>query len=99
VAGIRHDIPMVTVNPEREARRLGKPTDPLRLFAHGFRLTAHCRRPGCEHTRNLAVGLLLKAYGPDATLEHVAARLRCSACGMRGARIDARYTGRQGDGR
>jgi hypothetical protein len=90
---------MITINPEREARRLGKPTDPLRLFADGFQLTARCRRPGCEHSRALVVGLLVKAFGPDATLERVSSRLRCSACGMQGARIEVKYTGRRCDGR
>jgi hypothetical protein len=29
--------------------------------------------------------------GPNITLAQVAARLRCSRCGMRGARMEARY--------
>jgi len=90
---------MSSLNPERAARRLGKPTDALRLFEHGFRLTARCRRPGCIHTRELAIGLLLRLYGAEATLEQVGSRLRCSACGTRGARIETKYVGRRGDGR
>ncbi len=90
---------MVTINPEREARRLGRPTDPLRLFEWGFELTARCGGAGCGHARELPVPLLIKAYGHDATLEHVAAHMRCSRCGLRGARIVAKYVGRRGDGR
>jgi len=90
---------MGSVNPEREARRRGRPTDPLRLFARDWTLVAHCRRPGCRHFRELTAGLLLKAYGPDATLAQVAERLRCSECGLHGARIEAKYIGRWGDGR
>jgi len=90
---------VITINPEREARRRGKPTNPLHLFARDWQLTAHCRRLPCTHARVLVAGLLLKVYGPDATLEQVASRLRCSACGTRGARIEVRYVGRRGDGR
>jgi len=90
---------MGSINPEREARRLGRPTDPLRLFEWGFQLTARCRRAGCHHARELPVPLLIKAYGPDTTLEQIAAHMRCSQCGMRGARIVAKYVGRRGDGR
>ena len=90
---------MATINPEREARRRGQPTDPLKTFARDWQLTALCRRPSCTHARVLVVGLLIKAYGPNATLEQVAGRLRCSVCGTRGARIEVRYVGRGGDGR
>jgi hypothetical protein len=37
---------------------------PLRLFEHDFQLRAHCRRPGCDHHRELAIGLLLRVYTP-----------------------------------
>jgi hypothetical protein len=87
------------INPEREARRRGKPTDRLRLFTHDFLLTAHCEAPGCEHSRELSVSLLLKAFGSECTLAQAGARLRCSRCGARGARMTVRFTGRHGDGR
>ena len=91
--------PVSSVNPEREARRLGKPTDPLRLFERDFQILARCRRPGCSHVRELAIGLLLSVYGRDAPLGAVAARMRCSHCAMRGARLEVKYIGRPGDGR
>ena len=90
---------MGAVNPEREARRRGEPTDPLRLFVRDWDLTARCRRIGCDHQRLLVVTLLIKAFGADSTLGQVAQRLRCSKCGMRGALIQTRYMGRHGDGR
>ena len=90
---------MGSVNPEREARRRGQPTDPLRLFTQDWDLTARCRRAGCHHHRQLIVTLLIKAFGAHSTLGEVAQRLRCSKCGMRGAHIQTRYVGRLGDGR
>jgi len=90
---------MGAVNPEREARRRGQPTDPLRLFTRDWELSARCRRAGCDHHRPLIVSLLIKAFGANATLGDVAQRLRCSRCGMRGAHIQTRYVGRHGDGR
>ena len=90
---------MGAVNPERVAGRRGQPTDPLRRFTRGWELTARCRRVGCAHQRSLIVSLLIKAFGANSTLSDVAQRLRCSKCGMRGARIQARYLGRHGDGR
>jgi len=90
---------MGSINPEREARRRGKPTDPLRLFERDFRLYACCEHAGCAHRRELGVSLLVRAFGRDAKLGSIAARLRCSNCGARGARIEVRYTGRWGDGR
>lgn len=67
-----------SINPKREARRLGRPTDPLRVFELGFVLTARWRGAGCHHARELPLPLLIKAYGPDAILEHIAAHTRCS---------------------
>ena len=52
-----------------------------------------------EHSRELHIALLLKLLGPEVTLAQVAARLRCSRCGLRGARLEARYRGPTGDGR
>jgi hypothetical protein len=37
---------MGSINPEREARRRGADSDPLRLFERDFLLTACCRRSG-----------------------------------------------------
>jgi hypothetical protein len=88
-----------SINPEREARRRGADSDPLRLFERDFQLTACCRRSGCAHRRELTIGLLIRAFGREATLGQVAARMRCAKCGMRGAQIVVKYTGRWGDGR
>ena len=90
---------MSSLNPEREARRRGAPSDRLGLFARDFRLHATCCRAGCVHRRELDVGLLIRLFGTRATLAQVASHLRCSACGLRGARIVVRYVGRIGDGR
>jgi len=90
---------MSSINPEREARRRGQPTDPLRLFERDFRLYACCQHAGCAHRRELAIALLLRAFGRDAKLAAVAERLRCSNCGARAARIEVRYVGRWSDGR
>jgi len=84
--------------PERDVR-LGWRDDPLELYARHYKLIAHCRRPGCEHERELPVILLLRAFKPDITLGQMSARLRCHECGMRGARVEARYIGPVGDGR
>jgi hypothetical protein len=91
--------PVGSINPEREARRRGADSDPLRLFERDFQLTACCRRSGCAHRRELTIGLLNRAFGREATLGQVAARMRCAKCGMRGAQIVVRYIGRWGDGR
>jgi hypothetical protein len=85
-------------NPERE-RLWARDTDRLGDYARDYVLEAHCRRPYCEHARVLHYALLLKAFGPDATLAQVRARFRCHKCGMRGSRIVARYLGPHGDGR
>jgi hypothetical protein len=85
-------------NPERE-RLWGKESDPLIAYARDYELAAHCRRPFCTHRRTLHFGLLLKAFGPHATLAQIAVKMRCGECGARGARIEVRYVGRWGDGR
>jgi hypothetical protein len=85
-------------NPERE-RVWGADEDPLIAYAENYTLQARCRRPFCEHRRELHFALLAKAFGPDAKLGVIGARMRCSKCGFRGARIEVRYVGRWGDGR
>ena len=77
--------------PERDARWICLPTDPLELYAKDYGLIARCR--GCEHSRELHVALLLKVLGSKVTMESVGARLRCSQCGLRGARIEPKYRG------
>jgi hypothetical protein len=77
--------------PERDARWRCLPTDPLSLYAKDYALIARCRR--CEHARELHLALLLRVLGPQTTIEHVGARLRCSQCGLRGARIEPKYRG------
>ncbi len=84
--------------PERHVRR-GWRDDPLGLYARDYKLIAHCRRPGCGHERELHVELLLRLFGLDITIGQMSARFRCYRCGMRGARIEARYIGPVGDGR
>lgn len=79
--------------------RTGHPHDPLRFYLGCYQLTACCRRPWCEHRRDLHIELLLRLFGADAQLGHIAGRLRCHRCGMRGARIEARYVGPLDDGR
>jgi hypothetical protein len=85
-------------NPERE-RLWGNESDPLLAYARDYELTACCRRPFCTHRRPLQIGLLFKAFGHQATIAQVAARMKCSKCGMHGARIEVRYIGRWGDRR
>jgi len=92
------DRGMTFRRPERDVR-LGWRDDPLELYTRHYKLIAHCRRPGCEHERELPVILLLRAFKPDITLGQMSARLRCHECGMRGARVEARYIGPVGDGR
>ena len=79
--------------------RIGWAKDPLRLYEKHYRLIAHCRRPYCEHHRDLPVSLLIRLFPPDTTIGEIAALLRCSQCGMRGARIRAEYVGPIGYGR
>ena len=79
--------------------RTGWRDDALELYARDYSLIAHCRRPGCEHARELHIHLLLRLFTPHTTLGEMAARFRCHRCGMRGARVEARYIGPVGDGR
>jgi hypothetical protein len=79
--------------------RIGWVGDPLRLYEKHYRLVAHCRRPYCEHKRDIPVALLMRLFPPDTTLGEIAPLFRCSKCGLRGARIRAEYVGPVGDGR
>jgi hypothetical protein len=79
--------------------RIGWVQDPLRLYEKHYRLVAHCRRPYCEHRRELPVSLLMRLFPSDTTLGEISGLLRCSKCNMRGARIRAEYVGPVGDGR
>src|SRR6185312_15367349 len=45
---------------------MGQPADPLQLYARHYRLTARCRRPGCNHTREIPPEWLLRIFGADA---------------------------------
>lgn len=84
--------------PERNVR-LGWRDDPLKLYVRDYQLIAHCRRPGCEHERELPADLLLEIFTLETTIGQISIRFRCHRCGMRGARIEARYIGPVGDGR
>jgi hypothetical protein len=77
--------------PERDARWICLPEDPLELYAKDYALIARCRR--CQHSRELQVALLLRVFGAQERMERVGARLRCSHCGLRGARIEPKYRG------
>lgn len=79
--------------------RIGWVEDPLRLYEKHYRLIANCRRPYCEHKRELPVALLIRLFPLETRLGEIAGLLRCSKCGMRGARIRAEYVGPIGDGR
>lgn len=72
-----------------------RPSETLKLHAARQRLVAYCRRNGCTNRRDPHTELLVRAFGAHATLGSIAARLRCHRCGMRGARIEARYIGRE----
>jgi hypothetical protein len=50
-------------NPERE-RLWGADEDPLIAYANNYSLQARCRRPFCDHRRELHLALLLTAFGP-----------------------------------
>lgn len=50
------------------------------------------------HELELHVGLLLRLFGPDTKIGQMSARFRYRSCGMRGARIGARYIGPVGGG-
>ena len=77
----------------------GAPADPLRLYTKHYRLFAKCRRPFCEHRRELHVPLLLIIFEPDTTLAEIGTRFRCFKCQLRGARIESEYIGPTNDGR
>ena len=79
--------------------RIGWVRDPLELYAKHYRLIAHCRRPECEHRRDIPVALLLRLFPKDTTIGEIAGLFRCTQCGLRGARIRAEYVGPLGDGR
>ena len=79
--------------------RMGTPTDALELYSRYYLMFARCRRPSCEHRREIPFALLLKAFSPKATLAEVGARFRCHKCGMRGARIESEFIGPTTDGR
>jgi hypothetical protein len=79
--------------------RIGWVNDPLCLYEKHYRLIANCHRPYCEHKRQLPVSLFVRLFAPGTMLGEIAALLRCSRCGMRGARIRAEYVGPVGDGR
>jgi len=79
--------------------RIGWVRDPLALYAKHYRLIAHCRRPECEHRRDIPVALLLRLFPKDTTIGEIARLFRCTQCGLRGARIRAEYVGPVGDGR
>ncbi len=86
-------------NPSRNALH-GLDQDTLRQYAKGdYTMAADCRRPFCNHTRPLHIPLLLKIFGPDATLGIVRTKFRCHRCGLRGAKLQANYIGQRGDGR
>ena len=72
--------------------RMGDPADPLRFYLSHYQLTACCKRPSCAHRRELHTELLMRLFGPHATLGSIAARFRCHRCGTRGARIEALYS-------
>jgi hypothetical protein len=77
--------------PERDARWICLPADPLAVYVKDYVLVARCRR--CVHSRELHMALLLKVFGPHATIDQIAGRLRCSLCGLRGARMEPKYRG------
>ena len=79
--------------------RMGSPTDALKLYLRYYRLFARCRRPHCEHRRELHVELLRRLFDEESTLAEIGARFRCHRCGMRGARIESEFVGPTGDGR
>jgi hypothetical protein len=85
-------------NPGRDVRWATR-EDTLGRYARDYKLTAQCRRSWCEHQRELHIQLLLRIFPAETTLGHIADRLRCHRCGLRGARIVAQYTGSTGSGR
>jgi hypothetical protein len=77
--------------PERDARWICLPADPLALYAKDYVLVARCQR--CQHSGELQIALLLRDLGPDIPMKQVSAHLRCSRCGERGGRIEPKYRG------
>jgi len=73
--------------------RIGWVKDPLHLYEKHYKLVAHCRKPYCEHKRDLPVTLLMRLFPRDTTIGEIAGLLRCSKCQTRGARIRAEYVG------
>jgi hypothetical protein len=71
--------------PERDARWICVPTDPLTRYARDYALIARCRR--CEHSRELHLALLVRVFGPAATIDRVGARLAAARadCAVRGS--------------
>jgi hypothetical protein len=47
----------------------------------------------------LPADLLLRMFELETTIGQISVRFRCHRCGMRGARVEARYIGPVGDGR
>jgi hypothetical protein len=81
-------------NPSR-SRLWGADADPLGSYERDYTLTAVCR---CGHERELPVALLLRVFGPEASLRQMRERLRCHRCGKRGATLKVCFAGRRGDG-
>jgi hypothetical protein len=82
----------------RDVKR-GWKDDPLYLYERYYRLIAHCRRPNCEHKKELPMSLLFRLFPRDMTIGEIAVLFTCTRCGLRGARISAEYVGPVGDGR
>jgi hypothetical protein len=57
--------------------RIGWVQDPLQLYQKHYRLIANCRRPHCEHKRDLPVALLTRLF----PLETCSAKSPC-CCGV-----------------
>lgn len=52
-------------------------------------LHAYCVRPGCSHWSWLSIDDLLKRMDAATTLVMLARKVRCGACGARGAHVQA----------
>ena len=77
--------------PERDARWICLPEDPLEIYTRNYALIARCR--ACQHALELDIALLLEKFGAQARMEQVSMRLRCYRCGTRGAAIQPKYRG------
>jgi predicted RNA-binding Zn-ribbon protein involved in translation (DUF1610 family) len=55
----------------------------------GRNVAARCR--SCGHVAELAVARLRQKLRRDAFVRHLGARFRCTACGHKGAEIEARH--------